>query len=331
MYKKEVADIEVYPNFFLYVGHEAEGEGTYEYSLHSSDKENTIGEFIDRMKDNIAMIGFNNSGYDYPVIHYIMTNETVLHWSTVEEVCEAIYLFSKNLIESEEKQWIAHKDILVPQLDLYKIHHFDNMARICSLKAIEVAMRMENIEDLPYPPNMHITKEQSLEVTAYCHHDVKATKMFYYESINAIEFRKRISSKYNHDMINYSDVKIGEYVNRKTYEELSNRKYYDFKADRTYRKNINLWDVVESEITYQTKELISFLDNLKKLSFKEGESDKTIDKILYFANNKFKFAKGGLHTDDQPRTVIPKKGNILQEKDVECSVLVKKLDELLES
>ena len=61
----EVGDIEVYPNLFIYVGHSLEGDERYEYVLHASDDVNTLGTFLDRMADGIAMMGFNNVGYDY--------------------------------------------------------------------------------------------------------------------------------------------------------------------------------------------------------------------------------------------------------------------------
>jgi hypothetical protein len=294
MYKKEVADIEVYPNFFLYVGHDAEGEGKYEYSLHSSDTENTIGEFIDRMRDNIAMIGFNNSGYDYPVIHYIMTNETVLHWSTVEEVCEAIYLYSKNeLIESEDKVWISYKDILVPQLDLYKLMGFTNAARRTSLKAVEVAMRMENIEDLPYPPDMRITKEQSLEVIAYCHHDVKATKLFYYEIEGERNLRKGLSETYGLDLYDAPDMKIGSDIILKAVSEKLNRPKWEINKLRTFRKGITILNVILPCIKFKTVEFNKVLDKFQRTIVKDTKGD--LEHSTVFRGIKYDYGTGGLH------------------------------------
>ena len=314
MWTKEVADIEVYPNFFLYVGHNADDEGSYEYSLHSSDIENTIGEFCDRMRNQIAMIGFNNSEYDYPVIHYILKHETELHRSTSEEVCEAKYNYSKyELIESEDRVWIPYNDIIVPQMDLRKIHHFDNPARMTSLKALELAMRMENIEDLPYPPDMRISKEESLNVIDYCHHDVKATKLFYQESKEQIDFRTRISQKYDHSMINYSDVKIGEYINRKTYERLSGRKYHEFKKQRTYRKRFNVRELIPDFVSFKTPELQSFLKEVSSVSF--GPDDK-FQRDIVIGGLEITFAKGGLHSKDKACIIKRKDQHILQEKDV---------------
>ena len=34
-----------------------------------------------------------------------------------------------------------------PQIDLYKIHHFDNKAKTTSLKALQINMRSKNVSD----------------------------------------------------------------------------------------------------------------------------------------------------------------------------------------
>lgn len=293
MYKKEVADIEVYPNYFLYVGHGADNEEIYEYSLHSSDTENTIGEFIDRMRDNIAMIGFNNIGYDYPVLHHIFTNDKKFRHMCVSNVCDQIYNFSKNLIESEEKQWINPKEYIIPQLDLFQIHHFTNKARRTSLKAIEIALYMDNIEDLPYDPHTYITKEQSETVRLYCHHDVKATKLFYKASIKEIEMRKGLTETYNIDLINANDAKIGSEITLKFVSEHMNTPAYEIKKMRTYRKGIDLNNLILPYISFESDDFKSVLKYFKSTIINDTKGD--LSYSILFRGVKYDYGTGGIH------------------------------------
>ncbi len=315
LWNKEVADIEVYPTLFVYVGHGADNEESYEYSLHSSYRINNIGEFCDRMHQQIAMIGFNIVGYDYPVLHYIFNNRRRLEKLSSSEVCLDIYMYSKALIEADKdnKIWINPKDYHLPLLDLFLIKHYNNRARSCGLKHIEVALRMDSIEDLPYPPDEHVTIDKVQKIIDYCHHDVKATKLFYKECITEVKFRQNISKTYKHDMMNYSDVKIGEYINRVTYSRLSGRSYYDFKKQRTYRNIFHINDLIPKFINFETQYLKDFLEEIRSISFKP---DDKFERILEIGDISVKFAKGGLHSEDIPRTIIRKDGHVLVEKDV---------------
>ncbi|MEG8007479.1 hypothetical protein U2444_14875, partial [Listeria monocytogenes] len=78
----------------------------------------------------------------------------------------------------------------VPQIDLFKIWHFDNRARSTSLKVLEFKLRMDNLCDLPFPVGTMLNYEQTQVLKTYNAHDVKATKLFYKESIQAIQFRQ---------------------------------------------------------------------------------------------------------------------------------------------
>ena len=134
----EVGDIEVYPNLFIYVGHSLEGDERYEHVLHASDDVNTLGAFLDRMADGIAMMGFNNKGYDYPVLHHMFG---MYRDVSPAKTCMGIYTYSEQLINSNDKPWFKDSEIRIPQFDLYLLHHFNNKAKACGLKHIEIAMR----------------------------------------------------------------------------------------------------------------------------------------------------------------------------------------------
>ena len=148
-----IHDVESYPNVFTC---------TF-INVHTGAC--TVYEISDRRDDSIAfriwietmargghvMVGFNNVGYDYPVIHYMMTSAEmtaeIANYKT-EQIIGTPWndRFSNVVWESE---------VMVPQVDLFKIHHFDNFARATSLKVLEFNMGAKNIRDLPFPPGTY--------------------------------------------------------------------------------------------------------------------------------------------------------------------------------
>src|SRR5690606_10099285 len=104
-----------------------------------------------------VMVGFNSVGFDYPVLHHCMTTGNL--------TAANAYTKAQAIIDNQgdDDRWVHMvwaSDMIVPQLDLYKIHHFDNRAKSTGLKALEFAMRSESIEDLPFPVGVDLTDEQ---------------------------------------------------------------------------------------------------------------------------------------------------------------------------
>ena len=102
--------------------------------------------------------------------------------------------------------------MIVPQVDLFKIHHFDNQARMTSLKQIEIALQLAHVADLPFPPGTVLTPDQIPQLLGYNRHDVAATLRFYRQSASALAFRDEMSAALDQDLTNASDSSIGSKV-----------------------------------------------------------------------------------------------------------------------
>ena len=157
-----VFDLETYPNVFTAAFEHADAPLTWMFEI--SDWRNDSRElvaFLQYLKNtNARLVGFNNLGFDYPVLH------TLIRMGQSDAY--TLYQKAQAVIESQdddESKW-AHQintsDRYVEQIDLFKIHHFDNKARATSLKAIEFNMRSGSIEDLPFPVGTRLTLEQVL-------------------------------------------------------------------------------------------------------------------------------------------------------------------------
>lgn len=213
-----IYDLETYPNIFTFGILKADGNKGVIYEI--SDRKNQIQEILKclrYLRDNkCRMVGFNNLGFDYPVLHEILQQAMWFKKKGVEFTitAEAIYEIAQKQIDSNKDNkfpnTIKQSDEIVTQIDLYKIHHFDNRARATSLKMLEFNMCLDNIEDLPFPVGTYLDHNEMDTLVNYNKDDLWATLSFYLETLKAIKFREELSKKYGKNFINANDTKIGK-------------------------------------------------------------------------------------------------------------------------
>ena len=113
-----IYDLETYPNFFLAVFYNIMTKESLIFEI--SDRKNEIDKLRAFLySNNLKLIGFNNLNFDYPVLHNsILSNNK--EWTSQE-----IYKEVEKIINAQYSS-IWDKDVKIPQLDLYKIWHYDN-------------------------------------------------------------------------------------------------------------------------------------------------------------------------------------------------------------
>jgi hypothetical protein len=304
-----VYDIETFPDIFCAVFKNTQNNKilTFEISSRINQWEQ-LKYFL--QSEDLKLIGFNNIAFDYPVLHKMLNSNKSLTSLEIHHIAQEI------INEENSSIWYP----LIPQLDLYLIHHYNNSARRTSLKYLEFSLRWKKVQDLPFVYNAKIFVSEFDNIIDYCINDVEFTHHLFEKSKTPIDFRIRMSSKLNHNVMNYSDVKIGEYINRITYEKLSGRNYKNFKDERTYHSGkFYLKDIIPNDISFKSKIFQDFFDELQTASFNRDED---LDRYINLSNLTIKFAKGGLHSEDLPRIVKNTKG-YLCELDIGSLVQVK--------
>lgn len=224
VYDDWIYDLETYPNIFTFATVFANGKGQRVFEI--SDRRNDINEMLDFLRKvktaKHRLVGFNNVGFDYPVIHFILekAKEAKAKGEQVHVTPGEIYSKVCKMFEAAKFNKfgtaIRASEVIIPQVDLFKIHHFDNKARMTSLKILEFNMRSRNIEDLPFPVGMRLNDAQKDELIRYNHHDVMETLKFYHHSMDAIKMRAELTVQFGFDCTNLNDTKIGKelFVNR---------------------------------------------------------------------------------------------------------------------
>lgn len=276
-----IYDLETYPNIFTFTVIRADGK--HLLAMEVSDRKNETARILDCLRyfkaNDVQMVGFNNLGFDYQIIHHILT-QARLHKKVNKEYLidyKDVYRKAQELISSMKDDGfgdlVRESDAIIKQIDLYKIHHFDNKARRTSLKMLEFNMRSENIEDLPFPLRDLTDPEKDILI-GYNKHDVKETLKFYIESLGAINFRKELSEKMGIDCTNYNDTKVGkEYFISTLEKQMKGICYtetaYGRKPKQTKRSKIKIKDCMFDYYDFNRPEFIAIMNWLNKQVIKE--------------------------------------------------------------
>lgn len=277
-----IYDIETYPNIFSFGAVYANGNKyrVYEVSDRKNETQQLLEFFRNLIKHEHRLVGFNNIGFDYPVIHHIINQAKTAKKFGIEYLIDPdeIYNVAVSIISSmrEEKfgKTIQDKDVVIPQIDLFKIHHFDNKARSTSLKMLEFNMRSENIEDLPFPVGTVLNDEQKDVLLHYNKHDVMETHKFYLKSVGAIRFREQLTERYGFDCTNFNDTKIGKqyFINRM--EMIVPGSCYKLtrkgrEVNQTKRSFINVNDIIFPYVRFGRKEFVEVMDWFRQQTITE--------------------------------------------------------------
>lgn len=273
-YHDFVWDVETYPNFFSNVIGCTKTRKCWKFEISSRrDERQEMFQFLRDMKRNGGrLVGFNSIGFDYPVLHYILTNQDCSVEDIYSKAMQIIHSFNS---EDKFKHTLSPKKWLIPQLDLFKIHHFDNKAKATSLKMIEFNMRSDDIQDLPYDPSLPLSEKQMQEVMDYNKHDMYQTYLFYKETLGAIEFREKLSKQYGMDFSNHNDTKIGkDYFIMKLEEAMpescyEKNPYGGRKVKQTKRDKIDIGSLIFDYVSFTRPEFQAILEWFSKKTITE--------------------------------------------------------------
>lgn len=287
-------DLEVYPNIFTFCGKFSDSEEIQLFEMSDRINErDLLLNFLGYLRNlQVEMVGFNNLGYDYPIIHELMVNPYLFDHNKAYQLSQTI-INSKNNFGGGGFNTIKLSDRMIPQIDIYKICHFDNMAKKTSLKALQFAMRSDSLEDLPFDIRP-LNDQEKNQLREYNVHDVTETEKFYLKNTAAINMRREYLSNgiLHGDVLNYNDVKIGtEYL----VARLGRTKCYSgSKARQTIREVVEFNDIILPKIYFRTEvfqEVLSWF--MEQKLYTAGGKRPSLEKEL--AGLDFHFGIGGVH------------------------------------
>lgn len=289
-------DIETYPNCFLFSGkfYDSPEVQTFEISDRVNHRTELLSFLSYIQNTQSHMVGFNSIGFDYHVVHDLLVNPYTFD-AMHAHILGTKIIHSQGARGGRTAYYLPMKDRILPQIDLFKINHFDNINKTTSLKALQFAMRSDSVEDLPFSLRP-LTFPEMDELRKYNVHDVLETEKFLTKNMHFIKMRQELieNGVLSGDVLNYSDVKIGvEYLIRK----IGRAKCFisGSKPRQTIRPNVEFKDIILPKINFRTEQFQAVLDWFRAITL-WIDDDKPKPKLeVELAGIPFVFGLGGVH------------------------------------
>lgn len=297
-----VIDVETLKSLFCYTGINIETNEVVKFVLHKEIWE--LESFVNHLNNCKGHVTFNGINFDYPIIHWILKNYHKTHnYNSIEDRINFIHQIheeAQRIIEEQNKPdfnsvvAIKFKDVLIPQLDLFKLWHYNNKARSTSLKSLEISMNYPNVMEMPIEHTKdNITLEEIPAILEYNLNDVLATFEFYKKSKQKIDLRQDLNKTYNLNCLNFSDSKIGEQLILKLYCDKTEKDFWEVKKQRTYRDKISFKDCILDYIQFESKEFQELLTYFKSQVITETKG--AFAKSVIYKGFKYDYGTGGIH------------------------------------
>lgn len=320
-----VWDTETYPNFFA-VGF-LHMFGDYYAEFECSEYRDDSPAMFDLLRmfarEQVELIGFNSLGFDYPVIHHLIRNCFNDRGEQIRfgvDVARAAYDKAEMIIRSQDRfgHQVWQSDRFIPQIDLYKVNHFDNIAKSTSLKVLQFTMHADSVEDLPIAPGTRLTAEQAVTTLKYMRHDIDETKRFAGFSADAIAFRRELSADMTGDVLNWSDVKIGSEM---LIQRLGKKVCYHYVDDKreprqTPRHMINVADIVFPYIKFERPECRALLERFQAHRINAATTKAAFSDSIELDGFAFHFGTGGVHGSVEKRAFHSSADMVIIDADV---------------
>ena len=317
-----VYDIETLASCFTYTAFNVDTQEIVQFVLHNDRWD--YNSLIMHLKTCKGHIGFNNVNFDYPVIHFILTstNDTLSREFLIRE----IHNKATSIIEEQNQKnfvtsvSIKESETLIPQLDLFKIWHYNNKARSTSLKALEISMNYPNVMEMPIDhKRTDISFDEIPPILEYNLNDVLATYRFYTNSLLKIELRKSLITQFSIPCINWSDSRIGEQLILKLYTDKTKTNPWDVKKMRTHRSSINLGECILPYINFKSNDFTKLLNKLKGKVIKETKG--SIAESVIYKGFKYDYGTGGIHGCIKPGVYESNEDYVIIDADVNSGIL----------
>ena len=287
-----IIDAEQFPNFHSMVGYCPEDDTWVEFVIHESRDDTEA--YLKWLDSDIEWVTYNGIQYDYPLCHYLMQNRDSFEHGAMG--VDKLYEESRRLTDNNAyilEKLVPFRFVKIPQYDLMKIYHFDNVGKATSLKWIEFAMRMD-VKDLPFHFEYEVQTEDIPAILEYNRKDVWATYLFWLESQTEVELREDVGKKFKIFCKNSSNVKIGTQIFEKAMARSMGIPRKDLRDMRTPREEIKLKECILPYVNFEDKEFKDILNyfNDQTITETKGVFKKLIVEHKGF---QYKFGTGGIH------------------------------------
>jgi len=316
-----VMDYETLTNCFVAVFQHYKDDSVKHLFVIHKDR-NDLPKFITFLNTCVAQkqyhISYNGIAFDAQISQTILDNQKRLLQLSTDAVIKYIYDYAQKIITTSDRgefpDYPLYK-LKIRQIDLFKMNHWDNRAKMSSLKWIQYSMDWENVEEMPHLYHEPVETAEELEmIIQYCHNDVLSTKEILKHSKEQIQLRQTLTKEYNIDLYSASEPRISKELFIHFLHQKLGISKSELKQLRSPRDYIILAECVLPYIKFQTPEFQKVLDYIRTkviTSTKDG-----FKFSMNYKGVKTDYGLGGLHGAKDPGVYEAKPGWTIMTSDV---------------
>ena len=231
---------------------------------------NDLPDFLDFLDDNIAYndwhFGYNNLAFDAQITEFILENRDELYHLSSDDFTATIAQYAGSVIaKSNRGEWLDYPEfkLSIQCLDIFKLNHWDSMAKRCSLKWIQFSMDWFSVEEMPHHYTEPVLTDTVLDsIIRYCINDVRSTKQIFVlknpkgEQVMAsqINLRAQLSADYRLNLYSASEPRISKEMFLHFLSEKLGKDKKEIKVMKTERDNVVVRNIILPSITFTTPE-----------------------------------------------------------------------------
>lgn len=256
-----VMDYETIVNCFIAVFQHYKDESQTKVFVIYEDRNDfpdMIAFLNDCLKKNQWHISYNGLAFDAQITQWMLSSQKLLLTLPTRGLIQNIYAKAQDIIERQNQgqfQQYRPDQIKIRQIDLFKMNHWDNKAKMSSLKWIQYSIDWENVEEMPHPHNQPVTDEATLnKVVSYCINDVLSTKQILDHSKEQIKLRQVLTKEYGIDLYSASEPRISKELFLHFLSQKLGWHKSEIKTLRTPRSEIYLGQCILPYIGFNTPE-----------------------------------------------------------------------------
>jgi hypothetical protein len=284
-----IFDVESYWNYFLVAfKHVKSGKVV---CIEDSPEQVFNVDFCAWMMGRFLLIGFNSEEFDLTVLTFALR---------LGYGCEQLKEVVCRLIEENER---ASDLLRESNLWIANVNHIDLM-EVCplqgSLKKYAAKLHCKRMQELPYPPSKHLTREEAYNVMLYCINDLDNTELLYRELADEIKLREELGKQYNLELRSKSDAQIAEAIISKEVAKVLGRlpKKDKVEAGHTFRYEPPAFLQFQTEFMRDKFEALCQLDfEVTETGYVDSEGLAAFE--FQLGDSVYKMGRGGLHSKEK--------------------------------
>ena len=317
-----IMDYETLSNCFVAVFKHYKTNETHIFSV--CELQNDYDKFIEFLKQNIDNnewhISYNGLAFDAQITHNIIKDHDNLRLMDGESIAEEIYEYAQEAIKrsnNKEFQTFPEWEMSIKQIDVYKLNHWDNMAKRSSLKWIQYSMDWDNMVDMPLPHDHQIKNREELDmIISYCVNDVDSTKEIFNQCKPLIALRKNLTDQYGINLYSASEPRISKELFAYYLSKELGIPKYELKKLRTFRNVIKAKDIILDYIKFDSLQFNNLLEKFKTVEINPNFTKGGFKYSVNYKGVKTHFGLGGAHGANKSGVYESDEDNIIMSSDV---------------